>query len=112
MAEYLGLLQSHGLANILEKKWVHTPGSHRLPEEEEEHYQTVKKCTDILCGDIDDYMTTGNAGGFSFQVKQLIHTYIVRYNLLPLEELWAQNYLRYLNYQGPALAENGRKTLQ
>jgi hypothetical protein len=43
------------MIDILEKKWVHTPGTKRSPEEEEEHYKTVKRCTDILCTDIDTY---------------------------------------------------------
>ncbi len=92
------------MAHILEKKWVHTPDSKRLPEEEEEHYRAVKLCTDILCGDIDNYMLSQNASGFSFQVKQLIYASIVEHELLPIHESWAQNYLRYLNYQTLSLS--------
>lgn len=51
----MGLLRQHKMIDILEKKWVHTPGTKRSPEEEEEHYKTVKRCTDILCTDIDTY---------------------------------------------------------
>lgn len=96
--DYMALLREAGLAWIIQKKWVHTPGDKETPAAEEEHYQVVKVCTDILTSDIEKYRVHGRADGFSFQVKKLLHDYIVRYNLLPLDEVWARNYLRYLHY--------------
>lgn len=102
----MGLLRQNSMIDILEKKWVHTPGTKRSPEEEEGHYKTVKRCTDILCDDIDRYMKLRNAHGISFEVKRLIYSYITRYSLLPLQEPWAQRYLQYLNYTTLILPEN------
>lgn len=102
--EYLPILRKNNLIDILEKKWVHTPGMKSSPEQEEEHHRTVKRCTDILWTDIDAYTEWRDASGLSFEIKQLIYDYIVRYNLLPVQEGWVQNYFRYLNYQRVTLS--------
>lgn len=87
------------MIHILSKKWVHTPDTERDPEEEKEHYEVVKFCTDILTRDVHDYNRTRNAYGFSFVVKRFLHDFIVRYNLLPCDDERVQRYLQRLNYK-------------
>ncbi len=97
--EYIALLRAHWMIHILSKKWVHTPDTERDPEEEKEHYEVVKFCTDILTRDVHDYNRTRNAYGFSFVVKRFLHDFIVRYNLLPCDDERVQRYLQRLNYK-------------
>lgn len=97
--EYRGILQAHGIVDILQAKWVHNPDKENTPVEEEEHYMVVKACTDILGKDIEDYSSHSNASGLSFAVKNLLYKYIIQHKLLPLNQEWAKKYLSYFKYE-------------
>ena len=68
-------------------------------EEEKEHYEVVKFCTDILTRDVHDYNRMRNADGFSFVVKRFFHDFIITHNLLPYDDERVQRYLQRLSYK-------------
>lgn len=78
---------------------MHNPDKGNTPLEEEEHFTVVKVCTDILERDIGDYNSHSDVSGLSFAVKKLLYKYIIKYNLLPLDQEWAKKYLSYFKYE-------------
>lgn len=102
--EYEWLLRLHGMESILQAKWVHNPDKENTPIEEEEHFMVVKACTDILWKNIGDYNLHGDASGLSFATKSLLYKYIIKNNLLPLDQEWTKKYLSYLKYEQRSIA--------
>ena len=81
---YRAILESYGMADILDQKWVHNPTNPALmtPDEYKKHPKLVQRCTDILNKNIDTYNQTGNPDGLMiFEIQELFARIAEKYSL-------------------------------
>jgi hypothetical protein len=87
MKEYKALLERYQLWYLLEREWVHIPEKYSSPEEldfsAQEHYHTIKACTDRHLSDWQTYNSIGQQDWLLvFELEKLLNKYknIIYYN--------------------------------
>lgn len=83
--EYKLLLEKYNISEILNWKWVHDPNIKNTNEDISEytnHYELVKKCTDILNQNISDFNNNLNRNTLIFELRNLLWKYVRQYNLI------------------------------
>ncbi len=80
---YIKLLESNDIKDILNSKWVHNPDiSHSEQWSYLEHAKTVNRVTTILNNDISNLINSGYREGFIFDVRDMVKEILEQNNIL------------------------------